>query len=325
MIRWSVVVVSVALAACARTLPAPDLVAFDRLLAEQYDALSQAEFAENDWADGRFFRRKRDMALSGQRPEPDDLADRTYPDALREELEDARNMLLGILGSVAALIEPRALAEAQGAFDCWAQEAEEGLQPDEIEECRARFFDRLRIASSAATAPVVVLLPSDDQSSIVVEADGTDTLLTDTFASAAVADGTLSDTGVLEEGAVREALSATLSAEPRKQRLYLIYFQTGGTDITPASEEQLQAALADARETLAVRVTVFGHTDRVGSASLNVRLALARAEAMRERLIAAGVPAGSISADSFGESFPLVATPDNIAEPLNRRVEIAVR
>jgi outer membrane protein OmpA-like peptidoglycan-associated protein len=72
-------------------------------------------------------------------------------------------------------------------------------------------------------------------------------------------------------------------------------------------------------------IVVIGHTDTIGSRGYNDRLSLARAERMREMLVERGIPAGRIQARGRGEREPLVATPDEVHEPRNRRVEINVR
>jgi outer membrane protein OmpA-like peptidoglycan-associated protein len=70
---------------------------------------------------------------------------------------------------------------------------------------------------------------------------------------------------------------------------------------------------------------VIGHTDPIGRRRYNAELSLARAERMREMLVAHGIPAERIQARGRGEREPLVATPDDVREPRNRRVEINVR
>jgi outer membrane protein OmpA-like peptidoglycan-associated protein len=72
-------------------------------------------------------------------------------------------------------------------------------------------------------------------------------------------------------------------------------------------------------------IVVIGHTDRVGTLEYNDKLSLKRADVVRAALVAAGVPPGQIDIAGRGEREPAVATPDEIAEPRNRRVEIMVR
>ncbi len=70
---------------------------------------------------------------------------------------------------------------------------------------------------------------------------------------------------------------------------------------------------------------VIGHTDTVGTMSYNDQLSLARAERMREMLIELGIAPERIQARGRGKRELLIATPDDVREPRNRRVEINVR
>lgn len=67
-----------------------------------------------------------------------------------------------------------------------------------------------------------------------------------------------------------------------------------------------------------LRYTIYGHTDKVGSASYNYNLGLRRARAVRNCLVTLGVPRRSIEAVvSRGETQPLIVTKGR--EPANRR------
>ncbi len=72
-------------------------------------------------------------------------------------------------------------------------------------------------------------------------------------------------------------------------------------------------------------IVVIGHTDSVGSDTFNDALALRRAETVRAMLIGRGLAPDSIVAVGRGKRELLVPTPDGVAEPRNRRVEIVVR
>ena len=67
------------------------------------------------------------------------------------------------------------------------------------------------------------------------------------------------------------------------------------------------------------------HTDSVGSDQYNDALAQKRAEAVRAMLAARGIAPQDIVAIGRGKRDLLVPTPDGVAEPRNRRVEIVVR
>ncbi|MGF1594030.1 MAG: OmpA family protein [Kiloniellaceae bacterium] len=118
---------------------------------------------------------------------------------------------------------------------------------------------------------------------------------------------------------------AALGVNPLRPRSFLLYFVTGTDILTSDSRRQLPDILASIREYPAPEVSVTGHTDTVGTAESNARLALERAEAIRAELIRAGLDPGLIEVDSHGESNPLVPTGDGVDEPRNRRVEVTVR
>ena len=87
----------------------------------------------------------------------------------------------------------------------------------------------------------------------------------------------------------------------------------------------MERVLAEVKRRPAPDVIVVGQTDRVGQVPDNDRLALRRAEKMRQELLRQGLPADSVQAAGRGEREPLVLTADEVAEPRNRRVEMLVR
>jgi peptidoglycan-associated lipoprotein len=70
---------------------------------------------------------------------------------------------------------------------------------------------------------------------------------------------------------------------------------------------------------------VIGHTDTTGTSAGNFELGLRRANAIRSRLVEAGVDRTLIDVTSHGEADLLVKTADDVADPRNRRVEITIR
>lgn len=77
-------------------------------------------------------------------------------------------------------------------------------------------------------------------------------------------------------------------------------------------------------------VSVSGHTDRLGDEAYNQALSQARADSVRDYLIAAGLPAEKISAQGMGESSPVKSCAQQNRRALidclapNRRVEVKV-
>src|SRR5215467_6101756 len=121
--------------------------------------------------------------------------------------------------------------------------------------------------------------------------------------------------------------SPRFSAElpPPTALSFTLYFLDNSTEIMPDSRAILAALLAEVAKRQAVEVQITGHTDRVGKVEDNDRLSIQRAEAIRDVLIKNGLHASFIRAVGRGEREPLIPTPDEQAEPRNRRVEVIVR
>lgn len=109
------------------------------------------------------------------------------------------------------------------------------------------------------------------------------------------------------------------------QTSLLVRFASGSAELTPEAERGLTIlgrALASS-ELAAYRFRIEGHTDTVGDAALNQALSERRAAAVRGFLTSRfGVDAARLEAVGLGESQPDVATPDETAEPRNRRVRV---
>jgi outer membrane protein OmpA-like peptidoglycan-associated protein len=71
-------------------------------------------------------------------------------------------------------------------------------------------------------------------------------------------------------------------------------------------------------------VSVNGHTDDVGTDAYNQALSERRAQAVRDYLVKAGLPAGILSVTGHGKSLPLVKGTSEEARARNRRVELGI-
>jgi OmpA-OmpF porin, OOP family len=183
------------------------------------------------------------------------------------------------------------------------------------------------LSACSTTKELVVLLPGEDgEVGTVAIAESQRTTLLDTPLGAAKIDAkgrVKRDT--FSEADVKRTFAEALAAQPPKALSFILYFFEKSTDIVPSSCATLIALLDEVAKRQAVEVQITGHTDRVGKVQDNDRLSIERAEAIRDVLIKNGLHASFIRAVGRGEREPLIPTPDEQAEPRNRRVEVIVR
>ncbi len=144
------------------------------------------------------------------------------------------------------------------------------------------------------------------------------------------------DAAICEQG-FQEAMTAltkpaapveaqTLPADVPLSTSYLIFFGWDEASLNASAKEAISKTLAYIQKLRdkGYEVVVNGHTDTSGDDSYNLILSNARADVVKQALIAAGIVAEKITTFGFGESDPRVKTPDGVREPANRRVEIFI-
>jgi hypothetical protein len=107
------------------------------------------------------------------------------------------------------------------------------------------------------------------------------------------------------------------------KQLYVVYFNTGQSDLSPDTLATISQAAGTFRQG-GTAVAVKGHADRVGDQGMNLRLSLARTAAVKAALMRAGVPESAIRSGSLGEESLPVPTADQVPDRLNRSVHITV-
>lgn len=107
--------------------------------------------------------------------------------------------------------------------------------------------------------------------------------------------------------------------------------KSGLGDMLPGGREELDRLAGELRNVGPnSRMTVFGHTDRLGSDAYNLRLSQARANTVRQYLIGKGLPGAQMRAVGLGETQPVVQCSQRDHAALvsclqpNRRVEVEV-
>lgn len=102
-----------------------------------------------------------------------------------------------------------------------------------------------------------------------------------------------------------------------------IQFSPSSAEIDTRSSPLLQS-VADAATACPGTLRIEGHTDSMGTANANELLGDARAEAVRDALIARGVPAERLRAEGFGARRPIDDNSTAQGRAQNRRIEIRV-
>ncbi|HYN77068.1 MAG TPA: OmpA family protein, partial [Lamprocystis sp. (in: g-proteobacteria)] len=103
-----------------------------------------------------------------------------------------------------------------------------------------------------------------------------------------------------------------------------LHFASGGTSLPKGAIPSLDQIAALLKEFPNLAAVIEGHTDSSGPDTVNLTLSKARAESVRQGLIARGVAPQRLTATGLGEAKPVA---DNTTAPgrlKNRRVEILV-
>ncbi len=106
---------------------------------------------------------------------------------------------------------------------------------------------------------------------------------------------------------------------------FIFYFKTNTTRLTRESKDRMPEVVRAIETRRPEEIYVVGHTDRVGPEAYNMELSSKRAHCVRDLLASRGIPSGAFIVSFRGESMPQIETEDEVAEPLNRRVEVFVR
>jgi outer membrane protein OmpA-like peptidoglycan-associated protein len=117
--------------------------------------------------------------------------------------------------------------------------------------------------------------------------------------------------------------STATVATPRAQE-FVVLFNTGEATLTPDDQQTLGTVATTMRARSGTSLTVVGKADTVGGTADNLSLSERRVHAVRDDLVAAGVPPGQILMSWTGEGQPNVTTGNNVSEPQNRAVHIMV-
>ena len=103
-----------------------------------------------------------------------------------------------------------------------------------------------------------------------------------------------------------------------------VFFASGSALLDDRSRHELQRLFDLLQDQPALRIRIGGHTYDESSDTDNLRLSEARARAVRDYLVAAGVAPERLEYRGYGESRPVEAGVSEAARALNRRTTVEV-
>lgn len=103
-----------------------------------------------------------------------------------------------------------------------------------------------------------------------------------------------------------------------------IFFDVGKSQLKPGARTTLTRIAEQLRRADSAAIAIEGHTDSTGTSDKNQQLSEARAAAVRDFLVGAGVPATRVTAAGKGEEAPVATNKTTAGRQQNRRVELVI-
>jgi len=257
---------------------------FTQALTGEYRDFANREMNEMfDYPDALHFARKGLAAAGGEVVMPEPISDWNLLPHHMEELGTARSRLIVAFDLGGRDIAPEQAAIAQARFDCWIEQQEENWQAEDIVACKSQFMDAMA-ALEGLLGPVPPQAPM-----------------------------------MAPEAAI--AMPEAIPMQP-EDAMYLVFFDFDSANVGAGGQNVLDAVSQEAKARSLNVIRIVGHTDSSGSEEYNNRLAMRRANTVRDALVQRGIDAGLINLEGRGEGELLVQTPDGTREPANRRAQI---
>ena len=130
---------------------------------------------------------------------------------------------------------------------------------------------------------------------------------------------------IFDQTQLESDFGEVLAARPQLPVTFVLYFDGASATLTGESKAQIAKILAAISSRPVPDISIIGHTDTLNTNEFNDRLGLARAQLVAKFIVDAGLKVIEMTVVSRGESDLQIKTPDETAEPKNRRVEITIR
>lgn len=305
----------VALAGCASTPPHPELAA----LQTRYEIMSGQAYANQEARDE--LNQARDAIAFGQDAyvddDEDELAHFIVVADKNLDIAEARIKLYETQDRIASATEVREnmLREARELDVARAESRIEAAEAD------ARIAEREAARTGVALTTQQREL-ADREAELRVQERELDLKDAELAAKDAQLDAAEREAKLLAD----ELEEVTMVVNERGTVLVLsdIMFDFDSASIKPGSDHALDEIAEFLISQDSSELKVEGHTDSLGTDGYNDELSRDRAEAVRNALVARGVPRSRITMAGYGEDYPVASNDSATGRQLNRRVEIVL-
>ena len=103
-----------------------------------------------------------------------------------------------------------------------------------------------------------------------------------------------------------------------------VLFRTGSFDLEPDMTQQVESLAQALAKSQSLKIRIDGYADPRGGVEDNLKLSEARANAVRDILLAAGVEEGSLEVNAYGKDKSEAGEGDTDAYALERRVRLTI-
>lgn len=128
----------------------------------------------------------------------------------------------------------------------------------------------------------------------------------------------------VDKPAVAVAVPVAAVAEPAKAEL-VVRFDSNKAVVKKEFRDDLEKIAEDMKGNAALVTVIEGHTDNIGSAEVNRKMSLRRANVIRDYLVKVhGIPRARIQVKGYGLTQPIADNGTEQGRAVNRRTEISV-
>ena len=127
---------------------------------------------------------------------------------------------------------------------------------------------------------------------------------------------------------LRQQLNAILETQETARGLIVnisdVLFDFNKYTLQPGAREKMAKVSGILLSYPGLKIQLEGHTDSIGSDDYNLKLSQQRADAVRDYLVAQGVPNATVTATGLGKTTPVASNDTAAGRQRNRRVDMVV-